>query len=460
MTKTKFTRMAYNSADDMVFGRCKKPIKTGFDLEIGSGSTIPEINYAPRPEASKSPEKLISEYDRITNDILNRMIQLGVPSVVLETEHVQDMTINAKLGSEIAHIQKTILEEFYDEYGIKCGLRHTIADIRERKNHLDLKDGRFSLLMECFDSVASKGADLLSIESIGGKEVFDYSILKNDFRGILYSIGCLGAIDVENLWLEITKIAKKYKSVPAGDTACSQANTAMFLAGGLLDKNLAHTSAAVIRGASASRSLVANEAGAIGPGKDCGYENVILKAVTGMPVSQCGKSSSCAHSDIMGNLMMQCCDMWSNESVEYHGEFGGMSVQCWGEVLAYDCSMLNAAIETGNDKILRDILMVSDRYRDPQGFILSYDNAYEIGKEITNYTDDTYMRTKKAALKCCNLLIEGSRNKLNLSRFECTNLEKLRLELKALTDDSDEFQNECLDEYTKKVRGFIPGNYF
>ena len=79
--------------------------------------------------------------------------------------------------------------------------------------------------------------------------------------------------------------------------------------GGLLDKNLAHTTAVVARAISAARSLCAYEAGAISPGKDCGYENVIVKAIAGVPISQEGKTSTCAHSDLMGNLIMECCDL-------------------------------------------------------------------------------------------------------------------------------------------------------
>ena len=145
---------------------------------------------------------------------------------------------------------------------------------------------------------------------------------------------------MELIWSDIAAIAKKTGTIASGDTDCAQANTAMFIGGGLLNKNLAHTLAVLARAISAPRSLVAYECGAVGPGKDCGYENVVVKAITGMPMTQEGKTSTCAHSDVMGNLIMQCCDCWSNESVEYHGEFGGTTVQCWSETLAYDCALM------------------------------------------------------------------------------------------------------------------------
>ncbi|MGA9188385.1 MAG: methyltransferase MtaB domain-containing protein, partial [Methanosarcina sp.] len=130
MAVTRCTKMAYTKADDMIFGKAVKPVKAGLGLEIGAGYTTPEVNYAPRPEAGASKEKLIKEYERITTDIMARMVQIGAPAVVLETEHVQQMSNNPSWGAEVAHAQKTIMEEYHDEYGIKCALRHTIGDIR------------------------------------------------------------------------------------------------------------------------------------------------------------------------------------------------------------------------------------------------------------------------------------------------------------------------------------------
>lgn len=243
------------------------------------------------------------------------------------------------------------MEEYHDEYGIKCALRHTIGDIRETRDYLDLRGDKYSTFMEAFEEAANNGADMLAVESMGGKEIFDYSILRNDTAGILFGIGVLGSMDMEMVWKDISDVAKKTGTVSSGDTDCAQANTAMFIAGGLLDKNLAHTTAIVARAISAARSLCAYEAGAVGPGKDCGYENSIIKAIAGVPIAQEGKTSTCAHSDLMGNIVMQCCDLWSNESVEYHGEFGGTTVQCWSETLAYDCSMMNVALRPEKQRI-------------------------------------------------------------------------------------------------------------
>ncbi len=459
MAAKRYTSMAYASADEMSFGVSKHPVKAGLGLEIGAGYTIPEINYAPRPEAGASKEKLIKEYERITTDVMSRMVQVGFPAIILETEHVQQMSNNPSWGAEVAHAQKTIMEEYHDEYGIKCALRHTIGDIRENRDFLQLRGDKYSVFLEAFEECAKSGADLLSVESMGGKEVFDHAVLRNDIAGMLYGIGCLGSIDMEMIWTDIAAIAKKTGTVAAGDTDCAQANTAMFIGGGLLDKNLAHTLAILARAISAPRSLVAYESGAVGPGKDCGYENVVIKAITGIPMAQEGKTSTCAHSDLVGNLIMQCCDVWSNESVEYHGEFGGTTVQCWSESLAYDCALMNTALETKNEKVLRDLFMLSDRYRDPQSYVLAYDNAYKVGQAIVKDGDNIYLRAKNAAIECCDIVSEGAAGKLALSRFETKALADAKASLDSLTDDMDKFMDDCLTKYKSEVKVFLPENY-
>src|SRR5512145_696420 len=218
----KYTSMAYANADELIFGNSKFPVKAGLGLEIGAGYTSPEVNYAPRPEAGKSKEKLVKEYERITTDIMARMVQIGAPSVVLETEHVQQMSNHPAWGAEVAHAQKTIMEDYHDEHGIKCALRHTIGDIREDRDYLQLRGDKYSTFVEAFEQCAQNGADMLAVESMGGKEVFDYAILRNDMAGILFGIGVLGSMDMEMIWSDIASIAKKTGTVAAGDTDCAQ----------------------------------------------------------------------------------------------------------------------------------------------------------------------------------------------------------------------------------------------
>ena len=65
----KFTKMAYDSADDMLFGHAKKPVSYGLGIKVGAGRVIPELNYAPRPGTEKSIERIMlheSQADDLT----------------------------------------------------------------------------------------------------------------------------------------------------------------------------------------------------------------------------------------------------------------------------------------------------------------------------------------------------------------------------------------------------------
>ncbi len=150
----RYTSMAYKAADDMIFGKSVYPVKAELGLEVGAGYVTAEVNYAPRPEAGVSKEKLVSEYRRLTTDIMARAVQVGFPAISLETEHVEQMTNNPTWGGEVAHVQKTIMEEYHEEYGIKCGLRHTPGDIREDRDLLALIGAKYDTLMESFEQVA------------------------------------------------------------------------------------------------------------------------------------------------------------------------------------------------------------------------------------------------------------------------------------------------------------------
>ena len=313
---------------------------------------------------------------------------------------------------------------------------------------------------ECCETACENGADLLSVESVGGKEFADYAVTHGDITAFLFGVGYLGSIDMENIWTQMVSIAKKNKVAAGGDTNCSGANVSMFMAGGLLDNDVQRTFSAVTRAIAAARTMVAEECGATGPDKDCGYEGPIIKSITGMPAAQEGKNCQCAHADIQGNLMAQCADVWSNESVEYHPEFGGTSVQCWLGPLGYECSLMNTAIATGQAKILRDLYMTSDRTRGPEGYILAYDNAWRIGKAIADNGNDYYLRSKAAGMEAAKIIREGyDKKELLLTKKQLDVLDKIIVELDALPDDADKFYDYCVKKYKDDVPNFNPKSY-
>ena len=464
MAATRCTKMAYSNADEMVFGTSKYPISYGFGIKVGAGRVIPEINYGPRPGKEKDPESLRKEYvDYISKDILNRAVTVGFPDVQLETEWVSQMG-NPKMATPVVEGQKAICEKYHEEYGINCAVRQTIPDQREAEEGyrpgMGGKHAYPEALFNCAEIACENGADVLSCETLGGKELADYAVTNGDIVAFLFGVGYLGSIDMEYVWSEFVDICKKNKVVAGGDTNCSGANTSMFMAGGYLDNDVQRTYSAVTRAISAARTLVAPECGATGPDKDCGYEGPIVKAITGKPAAQEGKNCQCAHCDLQGNLIAQCADLWSNESVEYHPEFGGTSVQCWLGSLGYECALMNTAIQMKQEKTLRDLYMYSDRYRGPEAYILAYDHAWQIGKAIADVGDNLYLRAKAAGQTAANILLDGyNKKELALTNKQLEVLQDSKKKMDALPEEESKFLEWADKEFKDVVPRYNLKNY-
>jgi methanol--5-hydroxybenzimidazolylcobamide Co-methyltransferase len=204
--------------------------------------------------------------------------------------------------------------------------------------------------------------------------------------------------------------------------------------------------------------LVAYECGATGPGKDCAYENPIIKAMTGVPITTEGKVSACAHSDLASNLIAAVCDIWSNEAVEYHDMFGATTTSVFAEILGYDCAMFNSAIELGYQKEMKEILVNSDIFRDSHSLIVAPDNAWEIGNAIVaNTAKGYYPRARAGAMKAGSIILAEPRMKL--TAFEKEALQKAMKDMEALPEDEGNFVDMCLKKYKKDVKGFNPDSY-
>jgi len=464
MAITRYTKMAYDKADDMIFGTAKSPISYGLGIKAGAGRVIPELNYAPRPGTEKDIARIKKEYvDYITVDAINRAVTLGFPDLQLETEWVSQMGTNEKMAEAVVSGQAAMIEKMHDKYGINLAVRHTVPDQREADHGLrvgmDKNRAYPEKLIAAAEVACENGANILSCETVGGKELVDFGVTEGDIVACLFGIGYLGSIDMAHVWQQFVDIGKKHKVVVGGDTNCSGANVSMFMAGGYLDNDVQRTFSAVTRCIAAARTLVAWECGATGPDKDCGYEGPICKAIAGKPTAQEGKNCQCAHADLQGNLMAQVCDVWSNESVEYHPEFGGTSVQCWLGSLGYEVSLMNTSIALGQEKTLRDLYMYSDRARGPEGYVLAYDNAYKVGQAIVAEGKDIYLRSKAAAITGAKIIEEGHKKKeLQLTAKQKDVLEKIIKTLEALPDSEDKFVDYCLKQY-KDVPAFNPKNY-
>jgi methanol--5-hydroxybenzimidazolylcobamide Co-methyltransferase len=401
-------------------------------------------------------KSLMREYERANGDALERMVVVGHPTLQVENEHVFQMTHNPKWGGEIAAQTARQMDDYLEKYGLKAAYRSTPADLR-KPDMVNMRDSDYTReIIESFEE-CSKYADIVSIESMGGKEIFDHAIIRNDIAGILFGIGVLGAIDMEWMWDQIVAICKKNNCIAGGDTNCSEANTAMFMAGGMISKDVPHVFAVLARAIAASRTLVAYECGATGPTKDCAYEDPIIKAMSGVPISSEGKASACAHSDLAGNLIMAVCDLWSNEAVEYHDMFGATTTSVFAEILGYDVAMLNTAIDLGHQEQMKEILVNSDMYRDSHSLILAPDNAWEIGNAIvSNRAASYYASARAGAMKAGSIVLNDP--KMKLTDLEKESLEGAMKDMAALPEDEGNFIDMCLDKY-KTVNGFNPASY-
>ena len=184
---------------------------------------------------------------------------------------------------------------------------------------------------------------------------------------------------------------------------------------------------------------------------------MILKAITGFPMSMEGKTSACAHSSLLGNIASACCDLWSNEQVENVRLFGGSAPQVFLEVLHYDCKLMNTAIRLGRALELRDALVLSDKFNDPQAFVLSPDVAIEIARSIVS--ERGYYRRAKSACQKAVALMEASPS-LNLSPPERRLLSSVKSVLGSLPEDEDAFKDQMIRTFAGKIPTFRESDYW
>ncbi len=376
-----FSRLTISNPNDLIFGACPHPVRVTDHITVGNGTAIPELNYI-LPHGSEVSESTMDDvvtlYTTMAEKSLQRAVDLGIPALVIEIELVFELTLNPTWGERVIRATKEVMTR-YEAQGVYSALRTTVADIRDRiRPPRNRTSAETALVFESFERCAPY-SDILSIETTGGKEVSDEAILQCDIGGVLFALGELSSRDMAFVWDRVVDISAKHGKVPGGDAACGFANTAMQLA---RKRMIPGVFAAVVRAVGAARSLVALESGATGPDKDCAYEGPILKAIAGIPIAMEGKSAACAHSSLIGNVAMCCCDLWSNESVPYVNLFGGHSPEVCLEQLWYDCKLMNTATRGGQALALRDMLSESDIHTSAEALVLAPESCIRIGQAI------------------------------------------------------------------------------
>ncbi len=441
-----FTQLAISNPDDLLFGVAPRPVSTRRGLVIGGGTVYPELNFTlpPMELSERTMDAVLAQYQEIITGALKRAAELDAPGVVVEFETLPEMTRYPRLGLDTAKVLLEGMENAFAKYGLKTALRMTPNDNREMVRPPRMRGGEYwESMLELFDTSAAAGAELLSIESTGGKELHDNALLMGDLSQVIFSLCVMGVRDMRYLWTELDKIAKRHGVHSAGDTACGFGNTAMVLAE---QGMLPHAFAAVVRAVTAVRSLVAYECGAVGPGKDCGYENPILKAITGCPMSMEGKSSACAHLSPLGNIAAAACDLWSNESVQNIKLLGGMAPTVSMEQLVYDCRLMNESSKKGaaDARQLRDWMVSSDAPLDPQAFILTPANCVAIAQAIVA-SPTPYAAGRAAAGTAVRLLREGlAENKVRIAELEQPWLDMMQNTLDETPENEDEFIGQMM----------------
>lgn len=452
-------KLAIEHVADLSFGSCPCPLCTKRGMTIGGGIVYPELNFT-LPDIdinARTMPAILGQYREMIGGALHRAIELEAPGVVVEFETLPPMTQQPSWGIDITKVLVEALEDAHAKHGLPSVLRATPNDTREFMRPPLMRSGKhWDEMIESFAGCAKAGADLLSIESVGGKEIHDEALTNCDLQQVIFANAIMGVRDMRTLWSAIVKVADEHGSIAAGDTACGFGNTAMVLAE---QKMIPRVFAAVVRAVTAVRSLVAYEQGAQGPGKDCGYENPILKAITGFPMAMEGKSAACAHFSPVGNIAAACCDTWSNESVNNVKLLAGMAPACFMEQLVYDCRLMNESLKDGAEasRQLRDWLVRSDVTLDPQAVVISPEGAIAIARAIVQSKD--HYNAAKAAARCAIELIETAHaaGKLKIPEREIPWLATMTETIESLPSEEGEFIDQTMPLLNREV--FVARDY-
>jgi len=443
-----YSKLAIPNPSGLIFGQAPHPVWTRSGMVIGGGEVYPELNFTlPPMEINEAnwPE-IRRQYQEIIGGATLRAAQLGTPGLVIEFETLPPMCERPEWGIELARILLGGLKDAEAKHGLKGVLRMTPNDLREMSRPPLMRRGSYyERMMETFDGAAAAGAELLSIESTGGKEVCDEALTTCNLAQVIFALCVLGVRDMRFLWTELKKIADRHGVFCAGDTACGFGNTAMVLAE---KQYIPRVFAAVVRAVSAVRTLVGYECGCVGPGKDCGYENIYLKAITGCPMAMEGKASACAHLSPLGNIAGATCDTWSNESVQNVKLLAAMAPTCYAEQLIYDCRLFNTATRHGPKAAgaLRDWMVESDAATDAQAWVLRPDIAVEIAQSIVD-APDHYAAGCAAAKTALKALRSAHANgALHIAEREQIWLDAMDEAVAALPGDESRFIDQMLAE--------------
>lgn len=447
----RFTQLAITDPAELVFGSAPASVTTTQGITIGAGKVVPELNFT-LPQMAVNEETrsaVIDQYRQIVTGALSRCRALHQGEVILEFETLLEMTLDPTLGVEIVSAMREICDDFEARDGTKATIRLTPNDTRDFDRPVKMRSSaRLEPMLQLFEEGARAGGDLLSIESTGGKELHDDALMYCNTRAMVFSLAVLGVRDMSFLWAKIVDIAGRTGRIAGGDTACGFANTAMVLAE---KQYIPRVVAAVDRVLSVVRTLVAVEAGATGPDKDCGYEGPYIKAITGTPISMEGKTAACAHLSPVGNVAGACCDLWSNESVTNTKLLSDMAPTVYLEQLVYDTRLFNSAIRNGSAGMVQQLLVDSDTPYDPQAVVLAPKNVIAIADAIVQ-AGSALSGAVSGAAKALQIIREaGQAGQLRMDPRENEWVTRMEDDLGTIPADESAFVEQMLGEIDQSV---------
>ncbi len=189
-----YNKLTISNHEELIMGSSPTPVKCGNGLTIGDGKVFPEINFTLPTMliTKKTMGEVKQHYSEMIENILARTKALNAPGLVVEFEQLPPMTDTPEWGAEITQLIKTKLDKFYIETNIPNALRVTVVDLRDADKPPLLRTGiPTEKTLKGFELCAQAGADILSIESVGAKEVHDQALMYGDLYGLVASLGIL-----------------------------------------------------------------------------------------------------------------------------------------------------------------------------------------------------------------------------------------------------------------------------
>ncbi len=160
------------------------------------------------------------------DDALARAVALELPGLVVEFELLPKLTEEPAWGAEIIVDPPRRARPLpRDVDGLRSALRVTPNDIREFVRPPLMRAGeKWERMVESFERCAAAGADLLAIESTGGKELHDDALIAADLPAAVLALGVLAPRDMAFLWDQIVddrgdRTASPPPATPRADSA-------------------------------------------------------------------------------------------------------------------------------------------------------------------------------------------------------------------------------------------------